>query len=549
MMWRNERYLFRIKSKKSGKEIFSMFPDVCNLTLWEKEEWLSDDWDPCATGMEYDWNRPFFAQFQELMEKAPVPSRGFFRLINSDYSNNASDLKDCYLVFGSVDIENGAYLENSARLKDCLDVSFVSDSQLSYECFSNSRCYNALYSSFCEDCQDILFCRDCTGCSHCFGCVGLRSKSYHIFNQPYPKEEYEKRLQELGIRSYARREEMREHVSDFWNKFPSRSVRSYKNNNCTGEYISNSKNVKDSYFIDGGENMRFCHSVYARPARDCWDQYRYGGNCELMYECGSCGGNSSNIRFSYHVYDNSHNAEYSFSSTGCAHIFGCVGLNKKEYCILNKQYSKEEYEELVPKIIKHMDEVPFLDARGNTYKYGEYFPFDLAPFAYNESVIQEYFPLTKDEAISRGFKWREMERKSFTPTMAGKDIPDSIAETNDDILKQIIGCEHGGQCSHECTRVFRVIPQELQFYKQLNIPIPHLCPNCRYFERITQRAPVDMWVRACDCAGYNSKNGIYANVAVHPHGDQPCPNSFRTSYPPDAPCIVYCEACYQNEVV
>jgi len=25
-----------------------------------------------------------------------------------------------------------------------------------------------------------------------------------------------------------------------------------------------------------------------------------------------------------------------------------------KYCILNKQYSKEEYEELVPKIIEHM---------------------------------------------------------------------------------------------------------------------------------------------------------------------------------------------------
>jgi hypothetical protein len=31
-----------------------------------------------------------------------------------------------------------------------------------------------------------------------------------------------------------------------------------------------------------------------------------------------------------------------------------VGLHDKSYCILNKQYTKEEYEELVPKIIEKM---------------------------------------------------------------------------------------------------------------------------------------------------------------------------------------------------
>lgn len=32
-------------------------------------------------------------------------------------------------------------------------------------------------------------------------------------------------------------------------------------------------------------------------------------------------------------------------------LFGCISLRKKDYCILNKKYTKEEYHALVPQII------------------------------------------------------------------------------------------------------------------------------------------------------------------------------------------------------
>ncbi len=40
--------------------------------------------------------------------------------------------------------------------------------------------------------------------------------------------------------------------------------------------------------------------------------------------------------------------------TGCQNCFGCISLRNASYCILNKQYTKEEYEALVPQIIEHM---------------------------------------------------------------------------------------------------------------------------------------------------------------------------------------------------
>ena len=46
----------------------------------------------------------------------------------------------------------------------------------------------------------------------------------------------------------------------------------------------------------------------------------------------------------------------------------------------------------------------------------------------------------------------------------------------------------------------------------------------------------------------NSQNK-YQNTIQHAHGTEPCPNEFETTYSPDRPEIVYCEQCYQQEVV
>ncbi|HRI36281.1 MAG TPA: hypothetical protein PK765_04380 [bacterium] len=67
-------------------------------------------------------------------------------------------------------------------------------------------------------------------------------------------------------------------------------------------------------------------------------------------------------------------------------------MNDKSYCILNKQYTEEEYNTLVPKIIAHMRE---------TGEWGEFFSPNLSPFGYNETVAMEYFPLTKEQALSQ----------------------------------------------------------------------------------------------------------------------------------------------------
>jgi hypothetical protein len=75
--------------------------------------------------------------------------------------------------------------------------------------------------------------------------------------------------------------------------------------------------------------------------------------------------------------------DHCFFSSNC---FGCIWLRNKQYCIFNKQYSKEEYEIQVPKIIAHMIAA---------WERGEFFHPLLSPFGYNETVAQEYFPIAQ----------------------------------------------------------------------------------------------------------------------------------------------------------
>jgi hypothetical protein len=184
-----------------------------------------------------------------------------------------------------------------------------------------------------------------------------------------------------------------------------------------------------------------------------------------------------------------------------------------------------------------MNDMPYVDKKGREYRYGEFFPPELSPFAYNETITQEYFPLTKEEALEKGYRWKDPDLKEYKVTKQSNDLPDQIKDVDDSIFKETIGCLHEGKCNHQCTTAFRIVPEELSFYRRMNLPVPRLCPNCRHYERLKQRNPLKLWHRVCMCDRSN-----------HNHTGK-CPNEFETSYSPERKEIVYCEQCYQAEVV
>ena len=187
------------------------------------------------------------------------------------------------------------------------------------------------------------------------------------------------------------------------------------------------------------------------------------------------------------------------------HLFGCIGLRKKQYCILNKQYTKEEYERTFTKNHRICKKCLMLIQMEKIY-YGEYFAPDLSPFAYNGIVAQEYLPLSQSEAESQGYKWKEPEDRNYIVEIKPEELPISISTTSENIIGKIIGCQHKEQYTHQCTLAFKITDSELQFYKKMNLPLPNKCPNCRHAERFVKHNPLKLWHRQCMCDKENHYN-------------------------------------------
>ena len=335
--------------------------------------------------------------------------------------------------------------------------------------------------------------------------------------------------------SYQNFQTLRTEAYQHWLKYPQKYMHGRQNVQVTGDYIYESKNAKNCYRVRDTENSKFVQNILSGPVKDCYDYTNWGQNAELVYDSMIVGVGASNIKFCVQTFNDVKNITYCVFCHNSSDLFGCVSLRKKKYCILNKEYTKEEYEKLVPQIIKHMDEMPYVE-NGVVYKYGEFFPSSLSHFPYQITQAYEFFPLNEEEAKKQGFLWYEPAKQDYKITLKTENIPDDIADIDQNILDQVIECAHRGACKHECTGAFRIIETELSFLKRMNISLPRLCGNCRHYERLSLRNPASLYHRTCACDKEN-----------HIHKGR-CQNEFETSYAPERPEIVYCEKCYQQEV-
>ncbi|MFZ2150256.1 MAG: hypothetical protein WAV15_03815 [Minisyncoccia bacterium] len=539
--YRNERKLFKVKDAFTGKEILSTYPTESGRNIITRDTWLGDSWDAMDYGMDVDFSRPFWEQIHELEMKVPMYNYNVIKMINSPYAFNATGLKNSYLVVNSSYSEDCMFGNAIDYCKDCVDNSHIQETERCYECFWLRKCYQCYFTIMSWDSRNLWFSRDCGGCSDCFGCVNLRQSSYCIFNKQYTKEEYEKEIEKMKLDTSSGIKEAREKVRAFWQTQITRHQQGVRNLNSTGSYVTDSKNVKDSYLVRESENLKYCQYLQVPSSKDNYDVANWGQNIELCYETIECGENSYNNKFSRNCWPSCRNIEYGvhlFSSSDC---FGCVGLKKKQYCILNKQYTKEEYEELVSKIRKHMEDMPYIDSRGIIYKYGEFFPIELSPFGYNNTLSIQHFDLTKEEAEGKGYTWIESEKGEYVITMKADELPDAIEDIADSIVKEVIECE-------KCQRAYRILENEFIFLKKENLPLPRLCSECRHERRISDRLKLFLYERTCMCAGVTDETGKYQNTVQHAHRSSACSEKFKTGYSGERPEIVYCEKCYQQEV-
>ena len=540
-VFRNERKLFKVKDAFTGKEIFSLYPSEIGKKSVSHEEFFSDDWEAMDYGRDYDFSLNFFEQISKLEKEVPVQALRVEYMVNSPYCANATALKNSYLCFNSNHSEDCMYGNAIDFSKDCIDNSHVGHSERCYESFWLENCYQCYFSVICKESRNLWFCRSCYDCSNCFGCMGLRKTSKCIFNVKYSKEEYEKEIALMRLDTIEGLKNAREKAREFWKTQPNKYHQGLKNLDSTGSYVTNSKNVNDSYLIREGENMRYCQYLQVPKNKDCHDATAWGDNMELHYETCLSGDNSYNLKFSTDSWPNCKNLEYCISMFSCSDCFACVALKKKQYCVLNRQYTKDEYFEMIEKIKRQMDEMPYHDKKGNIYKYGEFFPIELSPFGYNNSMAIQYFEMTKEKAKENGYSWVEVPHGEYAITIKAKEFPNSLDGLGDEILKEVIECE-------SCKNAYRILENEFIFYKKEKLPLPTLCSECRFKRRIEDRLKVELYERHCMCAGKEDVTSKYKNTISHTHQNLPCDEKFKTGYNPSDDEIVYCEKCYQQEV-
>lgn len=496
MAWRNMTHLYKRKCALGGEDFFTHMPPSVSIPVYCHDHWISDAWDPLSYGKAYDSARSFFEQWKELYYSLPWTPMWNFQKLNSDYSISAF-IKNCYLCFDTGNnTEDCAYCVSVQFSKDCFNLVNCKKCELCYFCINTDQSYKTFFSRNCSSCTDSWFLQDCIGCTSCFGCTGLRNKGYYIFNEPYTKEEYLEKLSEL-LRDF---DGARKQAMETWLKYPVKSMNGFQNKDVSGDYIFNSANLRMCFFANGAQNGAYSQSVIYTPVKDFMDITSVGSAVDLAYESICAGEQMSHVIAVNDCGDSIQDVYYSANCTQSSDLFGCVGLRNKKYCILSKQYTKEAYEKLRLQIISDMTK------RG---EYGEFFPAEMSPWGYNETQAQDYFPLTKAEAIKQGFRWRDQEKKA---------VPSSDG---------VITCTHDQECDHLCSGGFKMLQREIEFCDRMRIPYPTLCFNCRYKELVGWRNPPALFDRTCKKCGVDLKS----------------------SYHPDQKEIIYCEKCYQNEVM
>ncbi len=528
LVHRNERTLYRRICDLCKKNIIATYPPETPWPVYCAPCWWSDGWSAKDCALDYNPARPFFEQLNELQSKVPRIGLLSINSVNSEYTNNAEDNKNCYLFFAAGKNENCFYGRLTYNCKSVMDVAFVYESELCYECLDCIKCYQCLWSERCQASTDLLFCFDVRDSDHCILSANLRHKSYCIENIQYSKEEYGERRKAI-LSSWTSIEAAKKRFDELKAQTVVRYAFQTKCKDATGDYLYNCHEGRMLFDTRNAKHTRFLAD--AEDPIDCWDMNNAYYKPELCYDVMGVlqTYNCKHCSFVFYCRD----IQYCNNCQNSEDCFGCIGLNKGKNCILNKSYSKEEFDRLKAQIIAS------LKVEG---LYGSFLPPELSPFGYNETLAKDYWPLTREEALAKGFHWQDATTGTFGKETIKKEVvPATIDEVQDSILDEILVCE-------SCGKNFRLTAGELQFYRRMHLPVPRFDFECRHQMRMKKRTPRTLWHRNCRCEGRESDNKLYHNTGTHAHNTSHCAEEFETAYAPQRPEIIYCEGCYQGEV-
>jgi hypothetical protein len=325
-------------------------------------------------------------------------------------------------------------------------------------------------------------------------------------NQPYSKEDYRKKLAEYHFGS---RQVVETLKNEWWQHVREEAVHrenfNVKTVSSSGNYLTNCSRCINAFYWEDSENsyniLRGLKTKNVIDVSGCWEMELSGNMADTI------GG----YQMKYSVWcQHCRYSEYLDLCIDCEYCFGCVGLKTKKYAILNRQYTKEEYEKLRAQIVESMK---------RDGGYGKFLPYDMAYSGYNVTQANIFFPETKENIEKLGGYWEDID-ETRADGRNTNELPDDIGEVKDDITTQPLICPETGYR-------FNIATQELSFYRQRSIPLPRLHPDARTLERI----------------------GRVSIVTPYPYVCFFCKKDIQAYYPPEwGYKKIACESCYNTEV-
>ena len=483
---------YKRKCDFSGETIITTYPDNARFPVYKYEYFISDKWD--TPFLEFDEKKTFFEQLKKLQELCPRPHMLWANNENCDYCDDAWSSNSCYLSMSMLECENLYYSYRNVKCVNCSDIVYSHNCENCHDLIYCKNCYKVFYSFNAINCSESMFLFDCENVKNCFMCWNLKGKQYCIENKQYTKEEYEKKIKEINISSRKTVKKLKEKFEKLIKE--NALMKENININCENvswNYLTNCKNCTDCFFLEESEDCKYILRWYNNKKSSLCTGLLNWENCYMVWQSSYV----YNLKYSSYC-ERCEDSEYLDNCQYCKNCFGCVWLRNKQYCILNKQYTKEEYEQLVKKIKEKMKK---------DREYWQFLPYNMMYSWYNTTLARIFFPDTKENILKLWWYWEDDDNVS---NVVWYDLPDNIHDTPDDISDKVIICI-------KTWRPFNFIPQVVKLHKKLNIPLPDVYHIDRMVEMYKPLAYIKPYKWVCskcwkDIIHYYPDNLWYKNI-------------------------------------
>ena len=367
----------------------------------------------------------------------------------NSYFMNACRSKDSFFGMNALDTERSAEVYQSGHISD------------SYNVVHSERIHGSWFVQESRDCLNSKFLFDCRDCEDCFLATNKRRARFVFENRQLSEGEYRAKVAAIHL---TKRSVLEEYERRFREMIVREAVWPENFNDraeaSSGEYLLETTRCLSCYNNNYGcHDQRNCAYMFHETSENMFAVgLFYGSN--HCYGC-TTGAKTSQAKFCYLVVG-CQNMEYSMHCYNCEDCFGCVGLNRKRFCIFNRQYTEEEYYRQVDDIKCRMLEAG---------EYGKFFPVSFSPTRFLDSGAALFFLSGEKEA-------RELGALSYAPESFGAsgEVSESALRSCEDIpsdLADLAETWAGVPIYDEgVARRFTFLKPEIAFYHRLLIAPP-----------------------------------------------------------------------------